>query len=94
MQLVVKIIPNASLNKICGFYNHMLKIQLQGLPEKGRLNQVLIEFLAESMNLPKAAFEIKTGLTSPVKRVEISDQYALKVDLFLAKYQGVEFFVE
>jgi hypothetical protein len=87
MQISVKIIPQCNQNKIVGFYGALLKIQMQGVPEKGKLNEALIGFLAEQFNIPKSALQLKQGFTNPVKRIKIGDQYSLKVDLFLMKFK-------
>lgn len=90
MQLLIKVIPQASANKIIGFYNNMLKVALTGVPEKGKLNEELIHFLADAFLIPKKAIVIKQGLTNPVKRLEISPEFNLKVELYLAKFQLVQ----
>lgn len=90
MQLVIKVIPQASVNKIIGFHNNMLKVALIGIPEKGKLNEALVHFLAEMWAIPKKAIVIKQGLTNPVKRVEISCEFNLKVDLYLAKFKPLQ----
>ncbi len=87
MFLTVKIIPQAQNHKVVGFYNNMLKIQLQGAPEKGKLNLELVDFLSKEMDVPKMAICLKQGFTQPVKRLHIDDQYALKVQLYIARYQ-------
>lgn len=87
MQLVIKIVPQSAQNKIVGYYQNMLKIQLKGVPEKGKLNELLIEFLAETLEIPQSAMVIKQGLTNPVKRLEIDQAYALKTDIYLSRYK-------
>lgn len=88
MLLAIKVIPQSRQNKIIGFYGALLKIQMQGVPEKGKVNESLIGFLAEEFQIPKGAFSIKQGLTSPVKKIQIDPQYSLKVDLFLMKFKS------
>lgn len=87
MLLSIKVIPQSRQNKIIGFYGALLKIQMQGVPEKGKVNEALIGFLAEEFQIPKSAFCIKQGMTSPVKKIQIDPQYALKVDLCLMQFK-------
>lgn len=87
MQITVKITPQSSANKILGFYQGMLKIALVGVPEKGKLNEKLIDFLADCIGVPKKAISLKQGLTNPIKKLEIDEAYALKVEMFLARYK-------
>lgn len=87
MQLIIKVTPQAQGNKVIGFYQNMLKVALIGVPEKGKLNELLINFLADQFNIPKKAIILKQGFTNPVKRLEIAPEFAFKVELYLAKYK-------
>lgn len=86
MQLVIKVIPQASSNRILGFYNNMLKIQLQGTPIKGKLNFALVDFLSEQIGIPKSAIILKQGFSNPVKRLEIHSDYNFKAEVFLSAF--------
>jgi len=87
MIITIKVVPQASKNHIVGFYDHMLKVQLKGIPEKGKLNEELIELLSSEMGIPRSKVMIKTGLTSPIKKIHIDDAYALKADVYLNKFK-------
>jgi uncharacterized protein (TIGR00251 family) len=68
----VKVVPRSSRTAIAGILNGMLKIKLAAAPEKGKANQALIEFLADTIDIKKNAIKITSGLTSPVKTIEIT----------------------
>lgn len=87
MQLMIKVIPQASANKIIGFYQGMLKVALNGVPEKGKLNELLLAVLADAFGIPKKSITIKQGLTNPIKRIQIESDQALKVEIYLAKFK-------
>jgi len=90
MHLSIKVIPQASLDRIVGFLGPYLKVQLRGVPEKGKLNERLIDFLSEQIGIPSSAIILKQGFTSPIKRLEIASTYALKVELFLMQFKEPE----
>jgi uncharacterized protein (TIGR00251 family) len=68
----VKVVPRSSKTAIVGILGGMLKVKLSAPPEKGRANQSLIEFLADTLGVKKNAVKITSGLTSPVKTIEIT----------------------
>ena len=90
MFIAIKVIPNSSQNKICGYHDHLLKVQLKGIPEKGKLNLELVDLLAKEFEIPKSSIIIKQGFTSPIKRLEISSQYALQVEIYLNRFKPAE----
>ena len=58
----------------------MLKIKLAAAPEKGKANESLVEFLAETLGVKRNTITITSGLTSPVKTIQttgISTEYLL-----------------
>ena len=68
----VKVVPRSSKTAIAGLLGGMLKVKLAAAPEKGKANQSLVEFLADVLGLKKNAIKITSGLTSPVKTIELS----------------------
>ncbi len=50
----------------------MLKVKLAAAPEKGKANESLVEFLADTLGVKKNAITITSGLTSPVKTIQIT----------------------
>jgi uncharacterized protein (TIGR00251 family) len=67
----VKVIPNASKNKIVGWNDNLLSLRIRGVPEKGRVNEELKIFLADLLGVAKSQIEICSGHTSRLKRIKI-----------------------
>ena len=68
----VKVVPRSSRTAIAGILNGMLKVKLAAAPEKGKANESLVEFLADTLGVKKNAVTITSGLTSPVKTIQIT----------------------
>ncbi len=71
-ELKIKVVPNASKTQVVGMLGDALKIKLQAVPEDGKANKALLEFLAEKLGLPKKSVELVTGETAREKRVRIT----------------------
>ena len=75
--LRVRLMPNSSLTKVLGKIKtpdgaDCLKIGVTVVPEKGKANEALVEFLAKSLKQPKSAFEIIFGKTDRLKKVRLN----------------------
>jgi uncharacterized protein (TIGR00251 family) len=68
----VKVVPRSSKTAIVGLLGGMLKIKLAAAPEKGKANESLVEFLADTLGVKKNTVSITSGLTSPVKTIQIT----------------------
>jgi uncharacterized protein (TIGR00251 family) len=68
----VKVVPRSSKTAVAGLLGGMLKIKLAAAPEKGKANESLVEFLAGTLGVKKKAVIITSGLTSPVKIIQIT----------------------
>ena len=68
----VKIVPASSKTAITGILDGMLKIKVSAPPEKGKANQAVIKFLAETLGLKKNAIQIVSGKTNPVKQLKVA----------------------
>lgn len=81
--LGIKAIPNAPRTEVVGWLGDALKIKVHAPPVEGRANEVLCEFLAESLGLPKRAVAVLRGDTSRQKtiRIEGLDLAAVKARL-------------
>ena len=77
----IKVTPNASRNQILGYKEGILCVRIRGVPEKGRVNEELIAFLAETLGVAKSQIEILGGHTSRLKRLKIEGISQLPVDL-------------
>jgi hypothetical protein len=71
--LQLTVAPGASRTRVVGLYGDRLKVRLAAPPEKGAANRELLDFLARSLNLPKAAFELVLGARSRSKLVAVHD---------------------
>lgn len=61
VRLSVKVQPNASRNEVVGEHGGMLKVKIAAIPEGGRANTELVEFMAEVAGLRKADVELVGG---------------------------------
>lgn len=75
--LSVKLIPGAAKDQVVGIEKNAdgasyLKVKVRAVPEKGKANKALEDFLAKSLGLPKSSFEVISGQTSRAKKVLIT----------------------
>ncbi len=68
----VKVTPRSSKNAIIGWEEGVLKVRLRAIPDKGAANEMLINFLAEELDLSKSKVKILSGHTSRIKRLEVA----------------------
>lgn len=71
MIVQVKITPNASKNRVEGMQGDRLRIRIAAAPDKGKANEELIEFLADSLKISKSRIKLLSGQASRIKRLEI-----------------------
>ena len=69
----LKIAPNSSSNKILKIENGILKIAINGPPEKGKANQEVIKFLSKILDIKKSSIFIVQGELSRNKLVAFED---------------------
>jgi len=69
--LAVKVIPNAPRNQVVGWLGDALKVKVHAPPVEGRANEVLCEFLADTLGVPRRAVTILRGDTSRQKVLRI-----------------------
>ena len=69
--LTLHIQPGAKKTEFAGLHGEALKIRLAAPPVDGKANEALIRFIAETLGLPKAAVNLKSGQTSRRKVVEV-----------------------
>lgn len=81
----VRVQPRASRSEIAGTFGERLRVRLQAPPVDGRANAALVEFLAETFGVPRAAVTIEHGLSGRDKRVRIrkAGPLALQMKAFL-----------
>ncbi len=64
--------PGAKKTEAVGRHGEALKIRLAAPPVDGKANACLIAFLADQLDVAKAAISLVSGETSRAKRVRIS----------------------
>ena len=77
--LTLHIQPGAKITGIAGLHGDALKIRLAAPPVDGKANDALIRFIADTLKLPKAAVNLKSGQTSRRKVLEVSGANAQTV---------------
>lgn len=77
--LSLHIQPGAKKSSVAGLHGEALKIRLAAPPVDGKANTALVVFVAELLQLPRAAVSLKSGQTSRQKvlRVEGVDEKRL-----------------
>jgi len=68
----VRVAPRGRRDKIEGEFSGAVKIRLKAPPVDGKANESLCRFLAECLNVPKAAVRIVAGEASRSKRIEVA----------------------
>jgi len=84
--LPVKIIVNAPQNQVIG-YNPRgeLKIKIRALPEKGKANLELVDFLSQLFSLNKSDINIISGCSSEHKLLRLAGIEARQAQQILQK---------
>lgn len=88
--LFITVIPKASKNEIIGlrednFGHSRLVIRLNAVPEKGKANKILIDFLAKKMKIAKTDLSLVSGETNRQKNIEL----ALSLEEALEKVENL-----
>ena len=72
VEINLRIVPRASKDGIQGVLGDALKIRLCAPPVDGKANRALVEFLAETLDVPPSRVAILSGETGRSKRVLIA----------------------
>ncbi len=70
-RLLIHVQPRAKRDEIVGWCGERLKVRLTAPPVDNAANEALIRFLAAELGVSRADIEIRQGLTSRDKTVEI-----------------------
>ena len=75
--LDLKVTPKSRQNQIIDCFEQLnghllLQLKIHGIPEKGQVNQEIIEYLSRELNLPKSNLRLIAGLTSRRKILQIT----------------------
>lgn len=72
LSLTLKVIPKSARNEIVGFLEDgTMKLKIHAVPEKGKANAEVCEFLAMVFGVGKRNVEVVRGETSAHKQVVI-----------------------
>ena len=83
--ITVKVMPRARQTKLAGLMDDgTLKIRLAAPPVDGAANKALIEFLAETLGIPKSQIDIIAGETSERKLLSLVGISADAVDAIIS----------
>jgi hypothetical protein len=70
--LPVKVVPNASRDRIAGVLGDTLKVQTAAAPEKGKANKAVTRILAKKLGVDRRAVALVSGSTSIRKEFRIA----------------------
>lgn len=97
--LFVKVQPGAKRNEIVGpvmgrtspanLQGHYLKMKIKSPPVDGKANEVLLNYLATTLDLNPGSLKIQNGLTSREKTILISELYDSKLFAKFAKEKRI-----
>lgn len=76
--------PCASVDRIEGEHNAMLKVRLSAPPERGKANKALIKLISKTLGIPKSGVTLIKGRTTRIKQLEISGISAEDIEKRLA----------
>ncbi len=72
-KIFVKVHPGARQNKIFGFKNGVLRVDVSAPPSGGKANKALIEILSDEFKVAKSDIIILRGETAKEKVLQIPD---------------------
>jgi uncharacterized protein len=71
--LSIKVTPKSSRNEVTGFLDDgTMKLKIAAVPEKGKANAEICDFLADQFGVSRRSVQIVRGETSPLKHIVIS----------------------
>jgi uncharacterized protein (TIGR00251 family) len=69
--LRVAVVPNARRTEVDGLHDGALKLRLAAPPVEGRANEMLVEWIAAALGLPRRSVRIARGAAARRKSIEI-----------------------
>jgi uncharacterized protein len=89
VEIDVHVQPNASRTRCVGMHGDAVKIQVAAVPEDGRANAALCEFVAARLRVPGRSVSVKRGAASRRKTLALADlPPGMTPDALLAALQG------
>lgn len=71
IEILVKVVPRASRDRIVGWLGGRLKVSVTAPPERGKANEAVVELLAAALAVPRASVRVTSGFTSPLKTLSL-----------------------
>jgi uncharacterized protein len=89
ISFAVKVVTGASKSVIVGPEEEYLKIRLAAPAVNGKANRALIELLSEVLGVPKSSVQIRTGLASKRKLVQVEHSNAIALQRVLVGFSNL-----
>ena len=70
-RLHVRVTPRASHNEVCGFTDNVLHVKVAALPDRGKANKELIDYLSVILDIKKSSLHLLKGHTSRNKVIAV-----------------------
>jgi len=70
-RLSVRVTPNASHNEVTSFTDEVLHVKIAAVPEKGKANKELIDYLSRTLDVSKSSVRLIKGQTSRNKVITV-----------------------
>ncbi len=72
--------PGAKKTEVVGLHGGALKIRLAAPPVDGKANECLLEYVADTLNVPKRQVTLVSGLSPRSKRVVVVGMTAEEIE--------------
>ncbi len=87
IRITVHVQPNATQNRVAGFRDGVLRVNIAAPPIKGKANQELVKFLSSLLGVSKNSLSIEKGMTSKKKTIAVKELVQDHVLRLLEKYR-------
>lgn len=71
VELKIKVVPNASRDRMAGMLGDRLKVSVSAAPEQGKANDAVCRLIEKKMKLAKRSVTVASGQTSPMKTLRL-----------------------
>ena len=72
--------PGAKKTEVVGLYGDALKIRLAAPPVDGKANECLLEYVADTLNIPRRQVILVSGSSSRSKRLAVAGMTADEIE--------------
>lgn len=74
----LRVVPNAKRSEVVGVHGDAIKVKVQAPAMDGKANEALLEFLAETMGVPRRAVQLVAGEKSRDKTISVDELDAVE----------------